>query len=51
MFLQMFSDRIWSQMQFTMKLFSFTSVQALGFFLVAKYNLSFFGFSEMPGPE
>ena len=37
MFRQMFSDSIWSRMQF------FTSVEALSFFIMAN-NLSLFGF-------
>ena len=42
-FLQMFSDRIWSQMQFTIKWFSFTCL-SLKLFLLWLNNLSFFGF-------
>ena len=50
MFLQMFSDRILSQMQFTINGFLFTSNKALSFILQL-ITLDSLVFSEMPGPE
>ena len=50
MFLQMFSDRILSQMQFTINGFLFTSNKALSFILQLITLVSLV-FSEMPGPE
>ena len=43
-FLQMFSDRIWSQMQFTIKIMISFTCLSLKLFLLWLNNLSFFGF-------
>ena len=50
MFLQLFSHRIWSQMQFTVKWFPFTFVKALSFLLPLN-NLGSLVFLEIPGLE